>query len=378
MELTEKIPKRVQWIDIFKGIAILLMVIGHAASPFNGYIYLFHMGAFLFISGYTSKLNKVSLDILFLKKILGLLLPYYSLSIISIFLLALLHSLGIYDNLFGNNYIEIKGAIKLLFDGYNVSTFLGATWFLIVLFNVFIVQKLLLICSRNKVKYLYFVLSLILFLVGYYFVRIKISSPKLMIDLVFIAQFYFALGVMASEATDIIKNKSIISWIAAPISIGLLYYFKNVNYAGVDYPSREFGNILNNFLAATSGIVILIILSQLLVKTKLLKQQLILFGKNTLGILFFHFLYFKAFFIIMVFLFQLDKEIWFLKHIPESNNNYWLIISLFSVYLSIFTWKCLQKSEYISIFLGANQNFNRRVINNYQRLRTKLIISERR
>lgn len=91
MELQMKIPQRVEWIDIFKGIAIFLMVIGHATSPFNGYIYLFHMGAFLFISGYTSKLNKVSLDVLFIKKSLGLLLPYYFISIISIFMLGILN-----------------------------------------------------------------------------------------------------------------------------------------------------------------------------------------------------------------------------------------------------------------------------------------------
>lgn len=32
--------KRIEWVDIFKGIAILLVVIGHSNSPINGYIYI--------------------------------------------------------------------------------------------------------------------------------------------------------------------------------------------------------------------------------------------------------------------------------------------------------------------------------------------------
>lgn len=49
----EKATLKIDWVDIFKGIAITLMVAGHAGSPMNVYIYLFHMPAFIFISGYT-------------------------------------------------------------------------------------------------------------------------------------------------------------------------------------------------------------------------------------------------------------------------------------------------------------------------------------
>lgn len=63
----ESQPK-IGWIDIFKGIAITLVVAGHAGSPINTYIYLFHMPAFIFISGYTYNGQKYTFFEYFKKK----------------------------------------------------------------------------------------------------------------------------------------------------------------------------------------------------------------------------------------------------------------------------------------------------------------------
>lgn len=65
----EKAKARVNWIDIAKGIAIILVVLGHAIrdemrvdSFIYDYIYkicyIFHMSFFFFLSGYTYKLSK--------------------------------------------------------------------------------------------------------------------------------------------------------------------------------------------------------------------------------------------------------------------------------------------------------------------------------
>ncbi|WP_195932410.1 acyltransferase family protein [Turicibacter sanguinis] len=382
MELSTQIPKRIEWIDIFKGLAIFFMVIGHAASPINGYIYLFHMGAFLFISGYTSNLDKVHIDVLCIKKAIALLLPYYSISFVSILLLGVLKTLNFYEVFFENGYINFKDSMNLLFQGYNVAPFLGATWFLLVLFNVFILQKLILICTKNKVNLFYFIFSAGFIIVGYYLVGIKISSPKLMIDLVFIAQFYFSLGLIfnkySNSMNSLLKKNRIIKYVFLIVSIVLIYYFKNINYSGVDYPSREFGNLINNVLATVSGIFILISISKLLARTAIIKRQLILFGRNTLSILFFHFLYFKLFFIIISILFNLNKEVWFAKYIPDGNNNYWLIISLFSIYLSVLTWKLLQKINIVAILLGSNKSYNQKIINKYRDMKSILTLDKRR
>lgn len=42
-------------IDIIKGLAIVLMVLGHAETPIHNFIYLFHMAVFFIAAGYFYK-----------------------------------------------------------------------------------------------------------------------------------------------------------------------------------------------------------------------------------------------------------------------------------------------------------------------------------
>ena len=46
---------RILWMDVFRGLLILSVVIGHTTGKFNAYIYQFHMGAFFLASGFTTK-----------------------------------------------------------------------------------------------------------------------------------------------------------------------------------------------------------------------------------------------------------------------------------------------------------------------------------
>lgn len=46
------VKNRIPEIDILKGIAIILVVIGHTRVPGNSFIYLFHMVVFFITSGY--------------------------------------------------------------------------------------------------------------------------------------------------------------------------------------------------------------------------------------------------------------------------------------------------------------------------------------
>lgn len=72
--------KRLPEIDILKGIAIILVVIGHTFPPFREYIYLFHIAVFLMASGYCWNSYRVSdfrkYKQFFCGKIKSLYLPY--------------------------------------------------------------------------------------------------------------------------------------------------------------------------------------------------------------------------------------------------------------------------------------------------------------
>ena len=50
--------KRIEWVDIYKALGIILVVVGHATGAFNNYIYQFHMAAFFLISGYKTNFDR--------------------------------------------------------------------------------------------------------------------------------------------------------------------------------------------------------------------------------------------------------------------------------------------------------------------------------
>ncbi|MFR2717791.1 MAG: acyltransferase family protein [Ruminococcus sp.] len=71
--------KRIEWIDLTKGIAIFMMIAGHIAllpwEPYGKIIFSVHMPLFFILSGYTSK-REFSLG--YLKKLWNsLLVPYF-------------------------------------------------------------------------------------------------------------------------------------------------------------------------------------------------------------------------------------------------------------------------------------------------------------
>lgn len=76
--------KRIQWIDILKGIAIILVVMGHmpydpsCVALKNG-IYSFHMPLFMLLAGFTAALSmghSSSVGRFIYKRIIGIFLPY--------------------------------------------------------------------------------------------------------------------------------------------------------------------------------------------------------------------------------------------------------------------------------------------------------------
>lgn len=77
--------KRLQSIDFLKGIAILLVILGHSVQvltikPFDDYlfnfIYSFHMPLFMFLSGFVSYKNEVNLSEV-IKRFYQLIIPFF-------------------------------------------------------------------------------------------------------------------------------------------------------------------------------------------------------------------------------------------------------------------------------------------------------------
>lgn len=129
---------RVQYFDTFRGIGILLMVMGHIGfgMSFSQYIHTFHMPMFFFVSGYFYKSGKYKFW-----KYLGhesrtLLIPYT----VFVILCQILHYL--YTHEWSCSYF-VK---SLLSSNHNRVDVEGALWFLLCLFSAkiifFFIQEL--------------------------------------------------------------------------------------------------------------------------------------------------------------------------------------------------------------------------------------------
>lgn len=80
---------RLQWLDIAKGIAIILMVLGHSSMPpmVQNWIFAFHMPLFFLASGVTTNWSKDLWVVFLRKKTIGLLGPFFLYSLLCIFLM---------------------------------------------------------------------------------------------------------------------------------------------------------------------------------------------------------------------------------------------------------------------------------------------------
>ena len=79
-----KVPQRLDWADVAKGIGILLMAVAHSAIPpdrWGIWIYSFHMPLFFFLSGYFFSLRPGGVADTIRHKAFPILMPYLSYSL---------------------------------------------------------------------------------------------------------------------------------------------------------------------------------------------------------------------------------------------------------------------------------------------------------
>ena len=69
---------RVAWLDIAKGMAIILMVLGHTSIPAvaSNFIYAFHMPLFFIASGWVTRWDKHALPQFITHRLRTLMLPF--------------------------------------------------------------------------------------------------------------------------------------------------------------------------------------------------------------------------------------------------------------------------------------------------------------
>ena len=271
------IPGRIDWCDVFKGILIILVVIGHSTEKFNQFIYQFHMSAFFFISEYTSQPRKTSFFNEIIKKFYRLMVPYYVINLAGIVLFYLFDKIEVLDRISTTVYPDsFQSALYgLLSNTVVYCDWLGAMWFLPVMFGASLVFHIIInICNR---KYSILAISIFVFLLSEYLIKKGIYWGNK--DLVGLAQFFLVIGYLAKDIK--IKMNGIISKIS--VALVLMGVWKISIYLGfvyrVDWPSRKFNGIID-FLLPVYGIAFVVVVSMIIICFPKLKHFFPISGKE--------------------------------------------------------------------------------------------------
>lgn len=294
--MTEK-KNRMEWIDIIKGIGIFLVLLGHRETTpdIYYYIYSFHMALFFIVSGYLFSEQKYRSVIEFVcNRFKRLLIPFFifnSLSLLVVYAqikyptITNNRSLPFYNSSIDLSNILIKQFFAL--DGnaiWNV-----ALWFLPCLF----VTEVLFFLIVRLVKYLskkypsfYFNSTLASVLIICSFIGYQINAHWIFSsNLMFTTVVFMGIGFLIKQyKLNFEKNSNSLLLLISLLTISIFVgYYINTNYS-LNLTIAINVNVwryIGGFISSISTFLVLMILSMLLNKQKLLS----FLGRNSLFIL---------------------------------------------------------------------------------------------
>lgn len=305
--------KRIEEIDIIKALGIICVAAGHGGTPFEHFIYLFHMAVFFIASGFFYKPGSSSslgnLWKSFIKKMKEIWVPFVIWNTVYV----LLHNFFIKINVYTDNpaiadYVEgpyvgtqnyktLSQMIPTIRNGLFLREgpqLAGAFWFLASLFWVqllyfcidFILQKIV----KKQVDLFQGIVSVLLLSYGYY-----CSIQRLYIyGFAKVASFYclYYLGHLLSRKKDLLMQMKWYFWLPAGIiSFAALYImgmFGSISFAQVKYV-----NPVYMLTASVCGWFMLYSIAFFLKSIPGVKKPLMEIGRRTLSVVIFHFLAFK-------------------------------------------------------------------------------------
>ena len=151
---------RLLWLDVAKGITIILMILGHTSIPWyvSNFIFAFHMPLFFMASGWCTNWAKDYYGAFILRKLrtLGIPLLAYSVAVIFIAWLAEYQEIG------------LRGVLVKGWEGY-------ALWFVPVLFFSLVMAKSIM-CFINETWFRYTICVLLILGGGTFTILSYLSS----------------------------------------------------------------------------------------------------------------------------------------------------------------------------------------------------------
>jgi len=282
--------QRIDFIDLAKGICILLVVQIHVYGDTSLGLFkmmsLFRMPLYFILSGLFFK-TYGGFFLLFKKKTNKLLIPFF---VVFIFTIVPLHIL--FDYILGNESFSLNG---LLFEEYGrlYHSINGAVWFLLCLFqiNVFF-YAIVLISQKNN--YLILLLSSTIGLIGYSIDSGNYYLP-LWIDSSLTALPFFVFGYEIRMYTSILENdfsiKDVFLFTFFLLVLVFVYYICGESDIFVGYDDNHYIiNALGLYLGGISGTMCILTIAKYLKKLPVIsyigKYSIIVLSTHLLFILF--------------------------------------------------------------------------------------------
>lgn len=287
--------KRIEYLDIAKGIGILLVVLGHndfgaISTFFYQVIYSFHVPLFFFLSGYFIN-TSISFFDYFRKRFLSVLLPFWFTIFLIYFASVSFEKMG-----FQTALVRI---VKSLYGSINYIDW-GQLWFLPNLFVVSLYAFIFLrVTSNVRNRWLVWAILLGTLLVSVPLLRIFYPFPisvfgkdyelfglPFSLDVVLLSGFFFLLGNEVRQVTSERTFDPLLLLIGAGLGLILLNYFFPYS---VDIAKRVYESLPVNTLEAILGILFVLALSrQVELHSRHLASLLKYIGNISLIILLFH------------------------------------------------------------------------------------------
>lgn len=279
--------ERLKNIDIAKGIAILLVIVGHQIDYFGfrwqgiyDFVYLFHVPLFFFISGLFFKKSEGLLACL-KQKFIRLYLPFL---FANAFFFAIEMGRAAYLGDAYDGSLGWKDLFYALFGLYPVLSMLARpTWFLLILFRVFILYKLFQIIARDNV----WIISIVCIALGT--VGVVFRTDAFMIGQTCSALPFFWLGSFVG--TDGVRKCSVLNtplWTSAAFLVSVSGLVIISNYQRTNMAVNSYGNLPLFITGALIGILAVLCLSNLVQNCRFTSSLFSFIGKHTLSILIWH------------------------------------------------------------------------------------------
>ncbi len=337
-------------LSIIKGIAIILMVIGHAEAPafLNSFIYIFHMPVFFIAAGYFFSRKNIDDPWRFCaKRFKGLYIPFLKWSLMFLVLHNVFFYFGILNEQYGNwnggvthpySWHAAMSRLMMMFtsmSGYD-EFMAGAFWFfrgLLVASILFIALYKLFEHTSPKLTTPMIAGLICLIAVGFTAFRIanglKITTiPNGGMREIW-GLFFFGIGVIFRTYESRLPR---MQWIAVGCFAGLCVA-SMLHTCGMNN-NGKLQDVLTLPLTGTAGFVMLYYISGLISNyTDRLKRLLVYIGDNTMAIFVFHIISFKVVSLLKIWVYDLDFAQIGCHMVIHHNNTdgFWILYTIAGV-----------------------------------------------